>query len=491
LRCKPLGELLHWLESVSAEKRLEIVHRAEQLHDSIEPGATYPFEYLAYRLTGFRRDWGDDSLLVGEAVAEDLRAMIDRLSRSVDLPAGDEDAMPADLWALRLDISTKTLSRWRKLGLRWRWIVPEHGGRKVVGYTASAIERFRQRHADRLDAAMRFSQLDDKMRAALVKQARKIVAENPKWSLNQVAQRLADLTGRALETMRGLLKRHDEQHPDSPMFPRQQPMSRRELRQLAHKYKEGTSIAELARRTGRNAAALRRMLRHRQVAIAHRLRLNYHEAALFERPDAEAFLLERGAESKLGEQPLSSVPTEGLPDDVALLYRQPVLSADTVRRLFLRFNFLKRCAAMNRKGWGKELPGARALSEFERDVARAGRTKHLLTRLHLPTVLSVARRHLLNVEDPGNRRLLMMLEAGNATLAGEIDAYDPVKRPTFDSVLTNRLLQRYATLADEPIKAVRRVTPKALAKKLIEAANESGVYLLEDLKSDAPNEPRP
>ena len=68
--------------------------------------------------------------------------------------------------ALRLNVSTKTLSRWRKDGLRWRWVTPMPGARKVIGFTADAVERFTAQHGQRVSRAMTFTQIssDDRQR---------------------------------------------------------------------------------------------------------------------------------------------------------------------------------------------------------------------------------------------------------------------------------------------------------------------------------------
>src|SRR5690606_13154618 len=159
--CEPLEDLARQFLFAPPAKRAEHVRRAERLHDEIGEQRNYPLDFLVYRITGYRRDRGDSVLLVGEAILPDLRLIIDHLSRSVDLPMGEgEPAETAEQLAQRLNVSTKTISRWRKLGLRWRWAVPAAGGRKQIVFTQSAVEHFTARHAERVDKAARFSQIE-------------------------------------------------------------------------------------------------------------------------------------------------------------------------------------------------------------------------------------------------------------------------------------------------------------------------------------------
>ena len=118
LSCRPLNDLAPRLLARDAAFREATLLRAEELHDSLEPDATYPVDYLAFRLSGLRRDHGDAALLLGSAVAADLRLLIDALSRGLTLPVSPPESRLAEDWAARLDVSTRTLARWRTEGLR-------------------------------------------------------------------------------------------------------------------------------------------------------------------------------------------------------------------------------------------------------------------------------------------------------------------------------------------------------------------------------------
>ena len=62
------------------ERRLEQVDRAEQLLGEIEATKQYPYEYLCYRITGFRPDGWPALVLDGGDVQHDLRLFVEDLS---------------------------------------------------------------------------------------------------------------------------------------------------------------------------------------------------------------------------------------------------------------------------------------------------------------------------------------------------------------------------------------------------------------------------
>ena len=90
-KCSPLAASVPAWLALDDERRGDMLERAERLHDELDAAGVYPFAFIAFRLTGFRRDHGDDSLLVGEALLADLRTLIDQLSRD----AGPARGRPA------------------------------------------------------------------------------------------------------------------------------------------------------------------------------------------------------------------------------------------------------------------------------------------------------------------------------------------------------------------------------------------------------------
>ena len=480
-RCKPLADLAPTWLAMAEDRRRQMLDRAEQLHDQLDAETAYPFEFIAFRLTGFRRDYGDDSLLIGEALAPDLRTLIDRLSKTLSLPPSDGDAVGVEQLAAQLNVSTKTLSRWRKGGLRWRWITPLPGARPIIGFTAEAVARYRDTRPDRVAKASEFSQLTPGQRDDLLRRAKRLASATDA-SFNQVAAHLAKRYGRALETVRLIMEKHDRDQPDQKIFAdRSGPLSPRQKRLISRAYRVGIPVGKLAERFRRSRATIYRVILDRRAARALRLPLDYIDHPQFARDDAAEVYLRANLspDTATAHARLSAVPVDGLPSELRRLYVQPVVSPDKVRSMFLRYNFLKRRASCSRQRFAHEPPRAADLDAFERDIAMAARVRSLLVTWHLPVVLSVARRHLVGKPDDRPARLIELLEEGNPVLIDTVEAFDAAARPTFESVLTNRLLRAFAASAAqvEQSKARRRESAADVLQRMIDLADESGVHL--------------
>lgn len=485
-RCGPVAELATTLLGREAELRDAAMRRAEALHDQIDPEATYPFAFLAFRLTSLRRDYGVDALYVGQAVRADLRLLIDRLSRTLVLPPTDGDARSTAQLAAELSVSTKTLSRWRADGLRWRWIAPNAGAslpvRRVIGFTAQAVAVYTAKRGDKVTRATGFSQMTDAQRNGLITRARRL-AHTTDATLNQVAAHLAKRSGRALETLRLILEKHDRDHPDDPLFAdRTGPLTTRQKRLISRAHRVGIGVGKLAERFRRSRGTIYRVLLERRVARCQRLPLTCVPHPNFDHDDAASVYLRPGlipTRAALSKGPQSTVPLDGLPPELAGLYVRPVVSADKIRSLFLRYNYLKHTAAHIRDGWTRNAAPTGEVDRFERSVTQAAQVRSLLVTWHLPAVLSVARRHVTGLDRPASR-LVELLELANPVLIDAVESYDAVRQPTFESVLTNRMLKAFAArdaAAAGPAKARKREAAGQVVQRMIDLANESGVYL--------------
>lgn len=478
-RCEPLAELTRQLLMAPPERRAEQVPRIEQLHDEIDQSASYPLDYLAYRITRFRRE-GDASLvLVGEAVLPDLRLMIDALSRSIDLPI---DSAPGTLTvedlATKLNVSTKTITRWRQAGLRWRWVVPTLGGRKTVALTPQAVERFSAVNKERVEKASQFSQMTPDDRRKLIDRARRI-ATGRDVSLNQVAAHLSRRTGRALETIRQLLEAHDRDNPQRRIFQDDGPISPQQKRLIARAYRMGVSVGKMSQRFGRSRATIYRVINEKRAATARRLPLHYVESPTFGRPDADEVILRGDLEPYPANRPrhVSAVPVDDLPQPLRPLYRQPMIDDVRQRSLFVRFNYLKFKAAMIRDGLDRYEPRAADLDAFEKCIKQARQIRDLLVKANLPTVLSVAKRQLIGSPERTTNRLLQLLELGVPVLIAAVDEYQASRSQTFSSFLTNRLMQHFVAVQVNGGRAHRRLSAEQLLRRMVDQANESGVVL--------------
>ena len=115
-------------------KKLQQVEAAERLIAEIDSEKTYPYEYVCFRITGYRPTEPAPSKITGDDLRHDLRLFVEDLSDSADMTADNigEQVLTVEELAKQFNVSTKTISRWRELGLVSRRLVFD--GRKRVGF---------------------------------------------------------------------------------------------------------------------------------------------------------------------------------------------------------------------------------------------------------------------------------------------------------------------------------------------------------------------
>lgn len=450
-----------------SDRRIEQIGRAEKLHDTIDRAVNYPFDYLQFQITGRRsvEDESTSTVLVGEAIKPDLRLIIDALSRSVDMAPDVSVQSPAEL-ASRLNVSTKTIERWRKKGLRWRWVARAPGQRKRIAFMPDAVEHFLAEQGDRVQRASTFTQMDPQVKQRIVDRARRIRSVR-EVSFNRVASHLARRTGRGLQTVRVLLQQHDREHPEDAIFADHVgPMTQRDNRAIARAYRRGVSVADLARQYRRTRAAIYRAIHLRRAAVLQRVKISFVAEPTFVREDADEVIL-RPAPADMSRD--TDARIDDLPAPLARIYSQPSIDSRHLRSLFVRYNYLKYKAAQRRDALDRHHPRAADIETAENCIRQAGVLRNQLISANLHVVLSVAQRHMIDQPDASVNRLLRLLDLGNDVLRKQVEQYDAGRRQTFETSLTWQLQREFASqqaVEAESSRAVRRVSAEQIAAKL-------------------------
>ena len=200
------------------ERRVEQIDRAEQLLAEIDAGRSYPYEYLCFRITGFRPESSPALVLEGKDVRHDLRMFVEDLSGTVGQQAEQmaEPVLTVDAVSRRFNVSTRTVARWRGQGLVARRFLID--GRAKVGFLESSLARFVASHRDQVDRGAKFRQLTDEEREEIIRRARRMASVG-QGGLVEIARRIARKMQRSTETVRTTLKAYDRDHPDRTIFP--------------------------------------------------------------------------------------------------------------------------------------------------------------------------------------------------------------------------------------------------------------------------------
>jgi len=263
--------------------RLQQMEAAELLLQEIDENSLYPFDYLVYRITGYRGDVANQPTLLGSAVLADLVSLVALVSRTMVLPA--HGMMDVGQTAKKLNISTRTISRLRREGLIFHWVV-EADGRRRLGCSPSMLAQFVAQNERRIQKASNFSRLTEDEKKELIASAIKLKGE--KQYMSEVAVEVAKHSHRDHETIRLLLER------DSlmvQMFKQATPLTKMDVREIEQELRSGTPWLELENRYERSTGAIRKTVARLRLSRLKKLDITHVELDVFSRVDAEEVIL--------------------------------------------------------------------------------------------------------------------------------------------------------------------------------------------------------
>ena len=427
------------------EKKIEQVNQAERLLREIDPARTYTYEYLCFRITNFRPEAYRDLKLSGHETSHDLRLFVEDVSEAanVSVSAVGEPVLTIEELAQQFNVSTKTISRWRRQGLIGRRFVLD--GRKRVGFLKSSVDRFVAENSERVRRGAQFSQLDGEERRMIIERARRLARVGACPA--DVTKRLARKTGRSPETIRYTLKQFDEQHPEAAVFPDHhgplRPDVKRKIYQLFHR---GESTEALAKRYCRTRTSIYRVIGEVRAQNILELPLEYipsDEFALVRTPRQE--------QKVVGPMPPNELATKkprlpsGLPPYLASLYEVPLLTREQEAHLFRKMNYLKYKAGKLREKLDPTRPKSVLMDQIEALYDEAVATKNQIIRANLRLVVSIAKRHVGIAEN-----FFELVSDGNMSLMRAVEKFDYSRGNKFSTYASWAIMKNYArTIPDE------------------------------------------
>ena len=502
-----LADLTRQLLYSPRPKRVEQVRRAEALHDQLDRDSAYPLEYLAYRITRYRPQTETDDFLPGDVAAADLRLLIDRLSRSAPEPAAEDEPVHrlSDI-AERAGVSLRTVDRWRHLGLRWRWWQPEGGCETVAGIPDAAWQHFQRDQPQRVERAAGFKRFDDDERRRVLERARELAGRDEQATLGRVARRLAGESKRSPEAMRQLLLDREREHPDTPLFPlRTGPLTDHQRDLAERAARRGVPLRRIADRLRRTVPTVHHVIQQRRLHRLDATRIEYAALAGFEDretlddvihaplPRSEERRPTRTVTSRTGKSrtdtrragssgmgksstdasspdaPRTPPRLDDTPPAIAAVLGQAVPPWAVQRELITRMHARRARADRIRRQANRSTPSALELTRAEGDLAEAQRIECRLIAVNAAAALSVVRRHLQAQGLAGSGVLLRYTDLALGVVQQTVVAFDSSTRRTLDTVIRNRLLQRFAQEPDHHRRAEHRPRPAAWSRKLLEA----------------------
>jgi len=430
--------------------RLRQLLNIEFLLSVIEADKQYPFDFVCHTLTGYRPTTTTeaDRLLDGESLVADLVELAEDLSGDADLtPEGWAGvAYSVNDLATRFDVSTKTIFRWRRRGLAgWRFRCADR--RVRLFFPEHAVHRFVGHHVELVARGSTFSQLSTQEREQIVSRARALTTDGPR-TVNNVARTIAAEMGRAIETVRLILKHHDDAHPGAGIFNRtaQHLQGNDQHWAIWEAYVDGTRVEALAERFGRPVAWVYRVVTEMRARDLLNRKVEYVPSDEFTQPDADEVILHTTPTAAL-RQPLTKVSRRvpaGLPPYLAQLFEIPLLTREGEAYYFRRMNYLKFKADELRAGLDPETVHADQLDQIDELLNAAADVKNQLVQANLRLVVGIAKRHVHS----GNE-LFELISDGNMSLMRAGDKFDYMRGFKFSTYATWAIMKNFARSVPE------------------------------------------
>jgi len=437
------------------ERRLEQIDRAEGLLGEIEDGRRYPYEYLVFRITGFRPEGAPALVLDGVDVRQDLRLFVEDLSSTVGQKAEQvpEPVLTVDAMSRRFNVSTRTVTRWRRQGLVARRFIID--GRKQVGFLESSVKRFVDDHRDQVDRGARFRQLSDEERDEMIRRARRMASFGGQGRLTEIARRIARKMARSPETVRMTLKTYDREHPDRAIFPPATgPLDEAAKAQVFKLYRRGVSVDVLAERFGRTRSSVYRVINEMRALRLLEIKLEYMAHPSFDDRAAAAEILGPMPDPADGKGPRRTKAPKGLPPYLSSLYEVPLLAREQEMHLFRKMNYLKFQANTLRQSLDPSRAKTADLDEIERLQEEALAVKNQIIRSNLRLVVSIAKRHV----GPSNN-FFELVSDGNMSLIRAVEKFDFSRGNKFSTYASWAIMKNFArTIPEENYRRDRFVT---------------------------------
>ncbi|OQA01736.1 MAG: RNA polymerase sigma factor SigA [Planctomycetes bacterium ADurb.Bin412] len=457
--CQELSDLLSQARYAPERQRFMQLDACETLIRLIEPGKTYPFEFVCYHLTGYRPKTEKASRLLSyDQLLSDLPWYAESLSRTMKIPSGSvgQKVYTRESLARRFRVCPKTLARWQKQGLIGRFLVfPD--GRLRLGYLATSVNFFLQKECCRIERGKKFSQLTESERLAILKRLIRWGRRCPDHR-QEAIRRTARKFGRSAETVRSILERHEKQmHLPFPKGDRTEgelftkrptginPQERREICDLNE---QGIPVDQLMQRFGRSrtniyyAINLERALRLKNMPIEYIACPEFDDASLRQQivePPADLFeTLETIHVSRPAAARFKSA--QDLDAYVSDIQNTSLLNHRQEMFLFRKYNYLKYCAARLQGKIDPQYPQALLLRQLQSFLQQARQIKDLLIRSNLRLVVAVARKHTRHEEE-----MLDLISEGNMVLMNAVEKFDFSRGFKFSTYATWAIVKRLAS----------------------------------------------
>ncbi|MBN1456342.1 MAG: sigma-70 family RNA polymerase sigma factor [Sedimentisphaerales bacterium] len=424
IKNKSIEQLFVELRFAPQSQRQTQLDAAEKLLGIIDSNKEYPYEFVCYKITGYRPKTSlAEEQIKGDELKDDLRVFITRLSGQLELAASEQSEKVFSLSELtdKFSVSEKTISRWRKRGLRARKYLFEDG-KKRLGFLASDVDDFIETHDQIVNNAAGFSQLTGEQKEHILQLACDISAKG-KLSRNQVIDRIVEITSRGKETIRTILSDYEKKEPGRlGLNVSSARLSPKEANLIYKLFKQGTSVPELMKQFGKSKSSIYRIVNKRRARAILAATIKFIESDEFSANNADINILSSDV--------LENFKTK---DDQVLLNRQEEAE------LFRKYNYLKFLACCDREELKSAKYYGNLLNRIESCLEQAENIKKIIIEANMRLVVSIASKHI-----GSNQSLQDLVSEGNFSMMRAVEKFDYTRGYRFSTYASWAIAKNFA-----------------------------------------------
>ncbi len=446
-----LSQLFAGTSFAPKAQQLKQLAAVEELCKIIDPDKQYPFEFICFKVTGYRpKDLPAEQTISGSELLRDLPVYILRASTRLKLSAEKqgEKIYSIDELSKKFSVSTRTIERWRKKGLMCRRYIFNE---KIsgIGFASSVVDEFVASNKELVSKACRFSAISPAMRQGIIEMSQKLGSKED-LSRTAVIKKVAAHFKRAHETVRMIIvecEKNKKQIFKNPHIL----LGSRETSLIYNMHESGSSIDQIAAKFNKSASTIYRTINRKRIRKLLSAKIDYIPSAEFARPDAHSRILATPISVRRMPKGILDRPEANSDSDwqafVDAIKKIPALNRQQEAELFRRYNFLKYSAAELAKQLSLTKPCAKTAQQAEQYLNQAERIKNLIIEANLKLVIRVAGKHA------SGANLADLISEGNIALMRAVEKFDYTKGFRFSTYASWVIARDFAKFL--PIEAAQ------------------------------------
>ncbi|AQQ70820.1 RNA polymerase principal sigma factor HrdB [Limihaloglobus sulfuriphilus] len=428
---KCIKQLLKDVRFAPKNTKLRQLVSAENFIDTIDKNRSYPFDFVCYKITGFRyhEDEFSEDVLTGSDLYTDLLGFVLSLSSQISIPVKEvsEKVYTVVELAGKFKVARKTIDRWRRQGLVSRTYIYEDSRRRV-GVRESDMKKFISRHPEMFRRASKFSRMNDHEKRQIISLAKDMAAEDHQ-NRKEIIDLIAAKVSRSCETVRYTLEAYEKQNGTESVFSKPFGSIDPETAASIHTaFSSGESVEKLAQEHNRSTSSIYRILNQVKARDIKNHNFSYVYNPDFDNRNKVDSILAAKISFDSDTMPGTVSSEHEMQEYINIINNMPVLNADLEIAAFTKYNCLKYLCSKIQDKISISNPKSSYIAQFEDYLKEAERIQNFIIECNLRIVVNTALRYANK-----GYSFYDLISEGNLALIRAVEKYDCVYSHRFAS----------------------------------------------------------